>query len=185
MDIVADAEQAKSTGGMVALIPSDESIQNLAVRGGEPPQDLHTTLMYFGEEVNPQVPDLLLTIVQHIAESIPQGVTANAFAHASFNPQSDQPCVVYLVGNAAELNDCYEALRTSCDEVGIETPEQHTPWIPHITAGYGIPIQSLTYGGEVYFDKISVHWYGEVYDFYFGQKPVEGHEEVDGIGLVL
>lgn len=182
---LSNAEQAKSTGGMVALIPSDQYLDSLAVPGGEAPEELHTTLMYFGEEVDPQVPNLLLSIVQQLAERLPQGVTANAFGHASFNPTSEQPCVVYLVGNDPSLDICHEELVQGCMEVGIETPEQHTPWIPHITAGYGLPIQSLTYSGEVFFDRLSIHWYGQVYDFFFGQEPIQGLDEVDGIGLVL
>ncbi len=181
----SNAEQAKQTGGMVALIPSDEYLPLLSIPGGEAPQELHTTLLYFGEEVQPDVPSELVDICSYIARSLPQGVTANAFGHALFNPSGETPCAVYLVGNDPNLTDCYNELRHCLERVGLETPEQHTPWIPHITAGYGLPIDALAYTGEVVFDRISIHWYGEVYDFFFGDEPVQGLDDLSGIGLML
>ena len=58
---VADAEQAKKTGGMVALLPRSSDVDALLVSGGEPPEDIHMTVVYLGEDVRGQDPTELIS----------------------------------------------------------------------------------------------------------------------------
>jgi len=164
--VTADAEQAKSTGGMLALYPRADFAQILAVPGGEPPDDLHVTMFYFGEDVN-NVPGE--AEIAHAASGIADqfsSITAKAFGHAAFNPNGAEPCAVYLIGNSQQLAD----LHCQLDEVvkPYISHDQHVPWAPHITAGYGIPTNALGYDGDVVFDRIALQWAGQEYSFPLG-----------------
>ena len=46
-----EATEPRHTGGMVALIPADHYLEQLTVPGGDPPEQLHLTLAYLGEDV--------------------------------------------------------------------------------------------------------------------------------------
>jgi hypothetical protein len=43
--------------------------------------------------------------------------------------------------------------------------EQHPVYTPHITAGYGVPIDKLTFTGEITLDRIGLRWQGEEHDW--------------------
>lgn len=162
----ADAEQAKSTGGMLALYPRSDYAEMLAIPGYEPPEDLHVTLFYFGEDVT-DMPgqDAIVQAASGIADQF-SSITAKAFGHAAFNPNGEEPCAVYLIGNSQELND----LHCQLDEVVAPfcAHEQHVPWAPHITAGYGLDPHQLGYDGDVIFDRLSLQWAGQPHDFPLG-----------------
>lgn len=164
MDRTADAEQAKQSGGMIALWPDDKTKRNLVVPGGEPADDLHLTLVYLGEDVS----GLSSLGAQAALDDLAmwtERVEARAFAHATFNPDGlYDPCAVYLIGNAPGLQDLQGELSV---EIGARynIGEQHTPWIPHVTAGYGKTAADLTYTGEVVFDRIALSWMGEEFSY--------------------
>jgi hypothetical protein len=44
-------------------------------------------------------------------------------------------------------------------------PPQHDPWIPHVTAKYGVLDGALTFTGPVVFDRIRLRWAGHTTDF--------------------
>lgn len=160
--VTADAEQAKQTGGMIAFRVSRRDAQNLAIPGFETVEDLHITLLYLGEDVPEQCP---LEIVQ-ACDSVTQQyevIEANVFAHAQFNPDTEESCAVYLVGNASQLEELRSDIR--CLLEGLDIPPNHTPWIPHITAGYGLPSQALEYIGPVLVDRITLNWRGRESSF--------------------
>lgn len=163
---IADAEQAKSTGGMLALYPRSDYAEILAVPGGEPPEDLHVTLFYFGEDVTdmPGVDDIVRA-GRGIADQF-SPITAKAFGHAAFNPNGAEPCAVYLVGNSQELSDFH----TQMAEVVAPyvSHDQHVPWTPHITAGYGIDTHALAYDGDIILDRCALQWAGHEYPFPLG-----------------
>lgn len=156
-----DAEQAKSTGGMIALIPTQP--EQLAVPGGEPVEDLHLTITYFGEDVTGLENVEILSFLDDLSTRI--GVLdAKVFAFALFNPTGEDPCSVYLVGNNPVLSELYRECKDFAMDRFPGAAEQHDPWFPHITAGYGTGI-APTYQGPVTFDRLSLHWAGEVIDF--------------------
>lgn len=157
-----DAEQAKSTGGMIALIPSEP--EKLAVPGGEPVDDLHLTVTYFGEDVTGLESVEILSFLDDLAPQI-GSLQAKIFALALFNPTGADPCAVYLVGDNPVLSELYTACKNFALDRFPGAAEQHDPWCPHITAGYGLDLSLLTYQGPVFFDRLSLHWAGEVFDF--------------------
>jgi len=46
---LADVEQARATGGLIALYPRVVDAQTLAIPAGEPQQDLHLSLAVYGD----------------------------------------------------------------------------------------------------------------------------------------
>lgn len=159
--VQADAELAKSTGGMMALVPTREFAEILAIEGKEPVEDIHLTLAYFGEDVSHLSPYMAQRILDDLASWLgPQ--TMRIFAHATFNPdgfKGRETCGVYLVGdNDLMQNVQGDIVREAEAMYGHELPRQHSPWVPHITAGYGLAASDLSFVGEVVFDRIVLEW---------------------------
>lgn len=157
----ADAEEAKASGGMVALFPRSDYAEMLAVAGGEPMEDLHVTLVFLGTDVSDQPDGGLGSSVDQIAGSFSE-ITASVFGHAVFNPDSPDPAGVYLIngngsGDLAQLQQ--EVLQAA--QMSFPIPEQHTPWIPHITVAYGNPPQIGQYTGDIVFDRIGFAFAGQ------------------------
>lgn len=164
--VQADAEQAKKTGGMIALYPSADTLTDLVIPGGEPPEDMHVTLCYMGEDVTAMSSLAAQNLIEDIA--MYQGpITARVFAHATFNPDWNagrEPCGVYLVSDSDDLAPLHEQVAGTVTAL-YEVPKQHSPWIPHITAGYGLTAADLSFTGEVVFDRISLEWAGHTFDY--------------------
>jgi hypothetical protein len=170
------------TGAMIALIPSEEDAARLAVDGGEPVDELHTTLLYLGdaasypEEARAQV----LAAVENVA-AVRGPLTPDGFAVSIFNPpgveqgdgrQRDTCIVLGLSGD--DLEPVHEAVadevRTAlADHPDIVVPDQHAPWQPHVTLTYTDDVgqaEALTDRvGPVTFDRIRVAFAGENFDF--------------------
>lgn len=160
----SDAEQAKQTGGMIGLWPSPESASKLYVPGGEPLEDLHCTLIYFGEDVSHLSPLEALSIMD-IYHGWP-AFRVRAFAHATFNPDAvvGDPCAVYLLGNSPDLADFQQDLTNEVHaRYGDALKDQHLPWIPHTTAGYGLRGADLGYTGEIVLDRLVLKWQGDTF----------------------
>lgn len=159
----ADAEQAKSTGGMVALFPRVADAQKLVVPGGEPLEDLHCTVVFLGEDVTDQDPTELISQLDYVSGNYTP-VDAKIFGYGAFNPASPDPCAVYLVGGNPDIASLYEELRRFVESRYPGAAEQHSPYVPHITAAYGLPA-ALDYQGPVLFDRIGLRWPGADQDF--------------------
>lgn len=161
------------TGGMIALVPSREDAAMLAVDGGDPPEELHLTLAYLGDDVtgwSPEQRDQIASDLHGLAESLSGALAGAVFARAEFNHNGDndrEPCSVYLVGDSPGL----DALRSAAAQVAGNVdgvPDQRSPFVAHITAGYGIPAASLTYTGPVTFDRLRLALAGAVTDVPLG-----------------
>lgn len=163
----ADAEQAKHLGGMVALFPRQDFAEALAVEGGEPAEDLHLTLAYLGEDVTDLPKDQLIADIASVADVLATTLTARVFGHAIFNPDggpngTSDPCAVYLIGDSNLITPLRAATQNKCVSL-LQIPDQHEPFVPHITATYAV--QRLTYTGDIVFDRLCVNWAGEQYAF--------------------
>lgn len=157
--ITSDAEEAKQNGGMIALRLRTSDAQALAIPGYEPVEDLHITLLFMGKEVDPQVPLPILEACDYTALNF-SPIFARVGGRAEFNPGSPDSCAVYLVTGSSDLEQLRDMiLRELLGKV--EIPEQHEPWTPHITAGYGLSPAMLTYTGEICIDRITVNWAGQ------------------------
>lgn len=102
---------------------------------------------------------------------------ANIFAHAVFNPNGDagrDPATVYLLDGSGDRcaidwlqGDVVRDVRQAVGEVNF--PDQHSPYVPHVTAGYGgVPVDQLTYTGPVEFDRIRVAIGDNITDYPLG-----------------
>lgn len=156
---LADAEDAKQQGGMIALRLRDSDAQMLAIPGAEPVEDLHVTVLFFGSEVQPAIPSAIADACNYAILNFTT-IYGNIFSHAEFNPNTPDACAVYLVSGSSDFTELRDMLQREL--LGkIEIPEQHEPYIPHITMGYGLSTNMLSYTGEVCFDRITVNWAGQ------------------------
>jgi 2'-5' RNA ligase len=166
---VADAEQAKQTGGMVALYPRQDVAEAMAVEGGEPVEDLHLTMCYLGEDVTDLPAQSVVGGIAALADVFTTAITGRVLGHAVFNPDGglngeQEPCLVYLISDTRELTPLRAAVHEVCQRAIPNLHEQHEPFFAHVTATYGT-VQHLTYTGPVIFDRLSVDWAGEHFDF--------------------
>lgn len=190
-----DPDALTRKDGMVALIPDNPAL--LTVDGGDPPDQLHLTLAYLGEDVtgfDPLVVEGIHAVVQRltgdrdaameagldggsdIEEMGERPLTGTIFAHAVFNPDDQDAATVYLLDGSADReridalhHNTVSDLRSTIGEAHF--PEQHepyVPYVPHVTAGYGLPPGALTYTGPVTFDRIRVALGDQVTDYPMG-----------------
>ena len=164
------------TGAMIALILADP--EQLAVDGGEPPEELHCTLLFLGEA--DKIDDQRRTQILEICEIIAAGWSefeAEAFSVAMFNPLGDEPCIV-LGLSGVELADLHDDI-----EAEIETDvDQHQPWVPHITLAYTDDAMLigdlLDRCGPVVFDRLRVAFGDQITDIPLGdEEPDEPDDE--------
>lgn len=160
----ADAEQAKQTGGMLALYPRVADAQKLVVPGGEPLEDLHCTVVYLGEDVRGQDPTELIDYLHYVAGNYGP-IDAKIFGSAIFNSTSPDPAVVYLVGGSSDLTPLYDDLKRFVTERYPGAAEQHEPYHPHITAAYNAGVAGMAYEGPILFDRIGLRFPGADQDF--------------------
>lgn len=159
----ADAEQAKTTGGMVALMPRVADAQQLLVPGGEPLESLHCTVIYLGQDVRGEDPTELIDYLHYVSSNY-QPIEARIFGSAIFNASGPEPCVVYLVGGSPDLTPLFRDLKSFVEQHYPGAAEQHDPWVPHITAAYNAGV-GMDYEGPVVFDRIGLRWPGGDQDF--------------------
>ena len=140
-------------GGMVALIPTEDDAHRLAIPGWEPVEELHVTLAFLGGvDQPPAFQQRLLDIVAVCAKKTGL-VVGDLWAACAFNPTGPTPCATYLVGGSS-VEDVHSLLEDRM--MGLELPQQHRPWVPHITIGYGLYAWRLGEFGPVTFDRLRV-----------------------------
>lgn len=188
---VADAHAAVTaaeghTGAMVALRMSDPDAARLAVDGGEPAADLHVTVAYLGDAVD--IDDTTRAAITSAVRTAVDGagpVDADGFAVSAFNPGPGQPDTAVVLGVGGDgLADLHTRIITALGAdpdspagsvAGYTLPEQHTPWVPHITLAYtddlGL-VETLTDRcGPVTFDRVRVAYGGQVTDITLTPDP--------------
>lgn len=161
---------ADHTGGMIALVPSDPDLKRLAVDGGEPPDELHLTLAYLGDDVTDWGQDARDALHREVQDRVNGGpIQARVMGHAQFNPDGGpdgdaDPCMVYMIGDTDRIapmrNDFANLMANK-----INVPAQHEPYLPHVTAGYGLEPDQLTYTGPITFDRVRVALGNDVTDY--------------------
>jgi 2'-5' RNA ligase len=159
------------TGAMVALIPTAEDAERLAVEGGEPADELHVTLMYLGEasQIPDKARDRLVDAVRRATTGFP-AVDADAFSVGVFNPgrEDRDTCVVLGISGEAAADVqyvCRSAVRDVQAETLLDLPEQHEPWVAHLTLAYTDDVSQVAAltdrVGPVHFDRIRVVFGGQ------------------------
>jgi 2'-5' RNA ligase len=159
------------TGGMIALVPDDPG--QLAVAGGDSPDQLHLTLAFLGDDISQMsdaTRDALKAHVAAMSRSVPP-IDAHIMGHALWNPEGGpdgdrDPCAVYQVQHNPRIADTREyALEGATRHLGADMPEQHPGFLPHVTAGYGITPDVMEYAGPVRFSTLRLALGNENHDF--------------------
>lgn len=154
-------------GAMIALAPTAEDAQRLAVDGGLEPDDLHVTLRFLGPAAD-WTDDQRAALVDAAARVAGDwaGFTASAFAAAAFNahdPERDTAQVLIVQA------DQIPGLHDVADELaGLGPQVQQFPvFIPHLTLIYAddAPEGMVDRCGEITFDRLRVAFADEVHDF--------------------
>ncbi|CAL9612844.1 hypothetical protein SUDANB1_05662 [Streptomyces sp. enrichment culture] len=164
------------TGAMVALIPTAEDAQRLALDDGEPADELHCTLAYLGEGADwtEDQRNELAGLVRARAEALGGPVKARAFGVNHWNP-GDEGVWVWPVGDDREsdgpgLDDAHNLVTDALESTHErpEVPQQHTPWAAHVTGTYTgdtWPLAPMTERlGPLTFDRIRLAFAGEHID---------------------
>jgi hypothetical protein len=164
-----DEAEPEHKGGMVALIPAADDAKRLAVDGGEPAEELHTTLAYLGDDVRGWTPEQQAATIEAVQQVRPAPVEGKVFAHARFNPGPDGPdeCAVYLT-EAQGLNDLRSrvvaALKGHPDVPVDDETDTYDNYIPHVTAGYGLDVSTLSDVGPIRYDRLRIALAGVHHD---------------------
>jgi 2'-5' RNA ligase len=184
------AADGESTGAMIALVPSDADAKRLAVDGGEPPGELHLTLVYLGEA--DEISDDARAAIEAAVRRYARGpITAEAFSVNMFNPNSDDRDMAVVLGVG---NDGGPALRRLHADVssavrgvgGFELPEQHEPWVPHVTLAYtddvNLAATVVDRVGPITFDKLRLAFADQVIDVALGAENLQLGASVSDAG---
>lgn len=163
--IVADATEMNFDRlGMIALVPSDADRLRLSALGGEPDEALHLTLHFLGDTSGWSDADVssVMLFTQEVVAS-QTAIASTGFGVAAW-AGNDDPCVVLQV-RGEPLRDVKDAVdmavgQSSWQRWAIQCPEQHYPWIPHVTLGYtddtGFLVKALSVLGEITFDRVRI-----------------------------
>lgn len=181
------ADDDPRTGGMIALVPTAEDAERLAVQGGDDPDALHLTLVYLGDDVtgwdDDAVDKLTADLDAHTTE-LGGPLSARVMGHAQFNPDGgpdgeQDPCAVYLVGDTNDVGPLRDSVLELLARHELPVAEQHTPFIPHVTGGYGIDTSVLAEAGPVTFDRLRLALGDQEIDVPLGEGLVELGEDYE------
>lgn len=171
------SEDVPNTGAMIALIPSQGNIDRLAVEEGEHPDQLHCTVLYLGEAAD--IPDdVFAAMVEEIVATVqeseePGPVVAEGFNVSLFNPHRDDRDTCVVLGLSGDhLSRLWRRIRERILDrlagLSYTIPEQHEPWIPHITLQYTDDHHKVAeYAdrtGDITFDRVRVALGDDIYD---------------------
>lgn len=166
------------TAGMIALVPTGPS--RFTVDGGTPAGEVHCTLAYLGDDMSVLTDahrSALLTEVAALARDERPAVT-RIFARSTWNPDGGPsgdktPCAVYELEHTAQMAGLASSAQARArDVLGALLPDQHQPFRPHITAGFGVDVSLLKASGPVELPVLRLALGDDVADFALGgQDP--------------
>jgi 2'-5' RNA ligase len=179
--LTAAADGSHTSGAMIALMPTAEDAERLAIEGGEPADQLHLTLRYLGKgaDFDDTARAAVVDSVRMLAEGMPP-ITSKLFGAAHWNGNGDEPSWVWSVGDDPEHGQSLEAAQGLAEEallmapMDVELPTPHTPWVAHICAAYSgeldliIALEERL--GPVTFDRVRVAFAGDHTDIPLGEN---------------
>ncbi|WP_119580447.1 hypothetical protein [Streptomyces europaeiscabiei] len=176
--LTAAADGSHMQGAMIALMPTAEDAERLAIEGGEAAEDLHLTLYYLGDDGARWHEDAREELISNLRAGVDDFVSgpikARVFGAAHWNANTDSPSWVWNVGDdrderviTASLELAHtiavEALEGMHDQPDL--PVQHAPWQPHVCAAYSDELDLIISMeeriGPVTFDRIRVAFAGD------------------------
>lgn len=167
------------TGAMVALMPSDADAQRMAMKGGEAAEELHVTMAYLGDAVNWSTQERLemaATVARHLEYAAT--VKAEAFALGYFNPHNTDmdTALVYGIGGG-DVDRVHSGIRQAIGGYGLKMPDQHAPFVAHMTAKYTDDLSDhhdlVENLGPMVFDRVRLAFGEDYYDIPLGQVDLE------------
>lgn len=172
--LVAAAEV--HTGAMIALRMTEPDARVMEVEGGEDADELHVTLCYLGDATALTEQYATSELIDHLAEVAETyaKIHTETFALDIFNPESDEydTAVVLGVRGTPGMLEIQEAVYDCLGKLDVEYPDQHEPWIPHITLAYtddlGRALAWTDRIGPIIFDRIRLAIAGMTWDFPLG-----------------
>ena len=175
------ADDAPRTAGMIALVPTAEDAERLAVPSGDDPDKLHLTLVFLGDDVtgwDGDTVDQLTTDLDAHTTGLGGPLSARVMGHGHFNPDGGpngdmDPCAVYLVGDTSEVPQLRDAVMELLARHGLPVGEQHTPFQPHINGGFGLGPTALSETGPVTFDRLRLALGDQEVDVPLGEDLTE------------
>ncbi|HSE07703.1 MAG TPA: hypothetical protein VLB29_03470 [Nocardioidaceae bacterium] len=179
--LTAAADGSHMQGAMIALMPTAEDAERLAIEGGETADQLHLTLRYLGKgaDFDEESRAAIVDSVRTLAEGMPP-VTAKLFGAAHWNGNGDEPSWVWSVGDDPEHGPSLEAAHGMAEEallmapMDVELPSPHTPWVAHVCAAYSdeldLVIALEERLGPVTFDRVRVAFAGDHTDIPLGES---------------
>lgn len=165
-DTVTLTAAAEHTGAMLALAPTAEDAQRLAIAGYEDVEELHLTLAYLGEgaDWSPEQQRALIESLSAAAAGVEGPIEGDAFGVNHWNPNGDDPCWVLGVGGDG-LASLHESVWAILSDSTGPVPDNHTPWIPHVCLAYATGAELfdeiVTRTGPITFDRLRVAFAGE------------------------
>ncbi|MFI2300161.1 phage minor head protein [Actinacidiphila glaucinigra] len=171
----AAADGSHLSGAMIALMPTEEDAQRLALDDGEDAAALHLTLFFLGQgdDWSDESRADLIEQIRYVAADLGGPAHANAFGAAHWNADSDEPSWVWSVGDdrdrpggAPTLGEARAGAGVAVEDArGPEIPVQHSPWQPHVCAAYsddlGLLAALVDRLGPITFDRIRVAFAGD------------------------
>lgn len=146
------------TGSMIAFLP--EGPQFLAVEGGDPPEELHVTCLYMGDDHT-----AFTAQHRHLTSRVLSGLGHGPVQATVTGVQplgnSEPPATVMML-DAPELHALRDRIKTGLTEAGVPVPEDTYPeYLPHLTLGYGLNPDDYQdrVGDIITLDRVGA-WYG-------------------------
>lgn len=134
--LTASANPAAHTGAMIALVPSRADLERLALKRGEPLEELHLTLAYLGEAAAIDE-DTRSRIIDAAGGYFTEAINTEAFSVNVFNPHNPATETAVVLGIKGEqMADNHSSLMSAVRGVFGGMPDNHKPWIPHVTLKY-------------------------------------------------
>lgn len=166
----ADAPQ--HTGVMVALFPTPEVAQRLAIQGGEKASELHLTLAYLGKASELGDEKRLLTVVQGFAAS-QQPLTGNVNGLGLFSNANG--VVTWASVDLPALPEFRQHLVKLLDDAGFPIGRDHG-YTPHMTLAFADRREEIPPNVDLTFSQVTVAIAGKRYSYDLtgtGEKAAE------------
>lgn len=128
-----DGDEIHHGSAMIAVRPTLDQADMLAIPDGEPASSIHVTLAYLGKIADWS--DEIRERVAEVCESFAgQVMEAEVAAVACFEDNDDRPLVAFI--DCDGLGALREALVAELDAIAPDLVKRDHGWLPHATLGY-------------------------------------------------
>lgn len=162
-----EVEQELTGVAVLAMVDMRSAVE-LAIPGGERPEEMHATVGYLRWPAASYIEWQKQDLTRRLGACWRGAFTARVFAFAQFNPDADPngaddpryPCATVLVQSVA-LARVHILVQIA---LGEDQSTDFPIWVPHITIGYNKSISDIppeVVGKDLTFDRLVLNWAGE------------------------